>query len=607
MRKRPRLRSDSRGKGRIVGVLALAGVILFLGLHFFPNDGGRRTGGPSQQRNTTGEALLDNRGIIYDRNYKELALTLEKVSVYADVRDVDADKAAALLAPVLGVEEQELVGIIEKEHYRAWLAKNISQEAEEEIDAMTLQGIHLHKERIRYYPQKATAAHVVGYVGKSMGLAGVEHRYNTLLRTYGSDDGPILLEATDAEPVEGLGRYLVLSLDIKIQKKLERLTEELGRSREGSHVGALLMEAASGKIIGQAVYPSFDPNSFKEYSWKDLENIFAREIPVPPVLRKLFWDASLIQSHLESSKAALPWSIHSPVRSLGSQLRLWDRLGLNDPLNVDFVKAQEVSSRPESKMSQRQRDYYDSVIKNATPLHVVSAVTALLMGGGLPRPHVIDKLSAGDGRVFEATTGEQVPAVSPLAAAEIRRLVQTQMRKGPLASGSLETGFLSFVETGRERRYLDNRMYISAIPMEQPEFMLFVFAQLPPFSPVRAETKGSFSIAETAQKATISMVAMEKVMSTLSDMMTAEEKNEMNFQLQERSDSAVTVAGVTRSDILGDMPDLRGYSLRKSLRHLKDLRMEIQISGTGVVVNQRPEAGTQVRPGDFCRLVLKPH
>ncbi|HKJ65927.1 MAG TPA: hypothetical protein VJ969_11020, partial [Desulfopila sp.] len=212
MRKRPRLRSDSRGKGRIIGVLALAGVILFLGLHFFFKDAGRGTDSLSQQRNDNGEALLDNRGIIYDRNYKELALTLEKVSVYADVRDVNAEKAAVLLAPVLGVEAQELVRIIEKEHYRAWLAKNISQEAEEDISALALQGIHLHKERVRYYPQETTAAHVVGYVGKSMGLAGVEHRYNTLLRTYGTDDGPVMLEATDAEPVEGHGRYLVLSL-----------------------------------------------------------------------------------------------------------------------------------------------------------------------------------------------------------------------------------------------------------------------------------------------------------------------------------------------------------------------------------------------------------
>ncbi len=588
-------------------MMALAGVLLFLGLHFFPGDGGGKTDSLSQQTSENGETLLDNRGTIYDRNYKELALTLEKVSVYADVRDINAREAVPLLAPVLGAEEKELTRKIEKEHYRAWLAKNISQEAEEEIDALGLQGIYLHKERVRYYPQGKTAAHVVGFVGKSMGLAGVEHRYNTILSSHGAGDDQHMLEATDAGPIGGSRRYLVLSLDIKVQKKLERLAEELGRSREGSRVGALLMEAASGKVIGQAIFPSFDPNSFKEYGWKDLENIFAGTIPVPPVLRKLFWDVSLIQSHLESTEGVLPWSIHSPVRSLGSQLRLWDRLGLNDGLDVDFIKVQEVNSVPEQIALAQQRDYFDTVIKRATPLHLASAITGLLKGGKLPRPQVIDKISAGEGRVFEPVAVEEAPAVAPQAAAEIRRLVQAQMHKGPLASGSLETEFLSFVEKGGERRYLENRMYISAIPMDKPELMLFVFAQLPPFSPVRAETKSSFSIAEIAEKATISMVAMEKVMSTLSDMMTAEEKGEMNFQLQDRIDSTVTVAGVTRSDFLGNMPDLRGYSLRKSLRHLKDLRMEIQISGTGVVVDQRPEAGAQVRPGDFCRLVLKPH
>ena len=588
-------------------MVVLAGLFLALGLHFFLRGGGLGADGPALQRGQKNEALLDNRGTIYDRNFKELALTLEKVSVYADVRDVSVDKAAPLLVPVLGMEEGLLRQKIEKEHYRAWLAKNISQEAEEEIDALALPGVYLHKERVRYYPQGKTAAHVVGFVGKSMGLAGVEHRYNTLLNTFGTGQGPVLREVNNSASIEGERRYLVLSLDIKVQKKLERLTEKLGRSREDVRIGALLMETASGRVIGQAGYPSFDPNNFKEYGWKELENIFAGTIPVPPMLEKLFWDASLVQSHLESTERVLPWSMLSPRRSLGSQLRLWDRLGLNDPLDVDFVKVQEMNSTAIPRMAQTGSDYYDSVVKRATPLHLALAVNSLLMGGNLPRPHVIDRIAAGDGRVFEPVAPERPPVVGNEAAAEIRRLVQTQMEKGPLASGSLETGVLSFVESGGQRRYLDNRLYISAIPAQKPEFMLFVFAQFPPFSPDRAETKGSFTIAETAERAIISMVAMEKVMSTLSDMMTAEEKNEMNFQLQDHIDSGVTVAEISKSDFLGTMPDLRGYSLRKSLRHLKDLRMEIQISGTGVVVDQRPAPGSRVRPGDFCRLVLKAH
>ena len=100
---------------------------------------------------------------------------------------------------------------------------------------------------------------------------------------------------------------------------------------------------------------------------------------------------------------------------------------------------------------------------------------------------------------------------------------------------------------------------------------------------------------------------MQKVMSNLSDMMSVEEKREMNFEIQGQTVKNVGPGELVQAEYIGTMPDLKGMSLRKSLQLLKDLKLEILISGTGVVVEQTPIAGRQVRQNSLCRLLLKPH
>lgn len=81
----------------------------------------------------------------------------------------------------------------------------------------------------------------------------------------------------------------------------------------------------------------------------------------------------------------------------------------------------------------------------------------------------------------------------------------------------------------------------------------------------------------------------------------------MNFQLQKEVGKNAALADRTIIEPNRAMPDLKGLSLRKSLRNLQDLKLEIQISGTGVVVEQMPPPGIQIKQGELCRLVLKPH
>jgi cell division protein FtsI (penicillin-binding protein 3) len=54
----------------------------------------------------------------------------------------------------------------------------------------------------------------------------------------------------------------------------------------------------------------------------------------------------------------------------------------------------------------------------------------------------------------------------------------------------------------------------------------------------------------------------------------------------------------------GLMPDLRGFSAREALRLLSRIGMTAHMSGDGVVVEQRPEAGAALVRGGACTLRL---
>ncbi len=611
MVKRSRLRSGQRGKNKLIVFLVLAGLGLFLGHRFYTmHDGTGKNPVPKNDEYDTSDSLLDDRGTIFDRSYKELAVTLDRVSVYANVRDVDPEEVAEKLAPVFEIEPERMKRVIASESYRAWISKNITTEEEEAVRDLNLKGVHLHRERIRFYPEHETAAHVLGFVGKSIGLAGVEYRFNTLLNKYGvqREQPKAGINKNRSEFRQDEGQYLVLTLDLKIQEILEKFIKELGEKKQVEKIAAVLMECQTGKIIGAAEYPSFDPNRFEDYNWNVLESILAKPIIVSEKVRELLWDSSLLQSRYETHKTTLPWSVHSVPRSLGSQLRLWDRLGINDSLKIDFVAdTKQALEQNVPDIHRMVANDFDSVTDKATPLHILSAVNDLMMGKSHVAPFVINELVKEDGTSIDLVKQTGEFTVDEKVAEEIRHLVNAQLVEGPISSGFFESSSMFYENLKNGRQYSNTDMVFSFIPKKKPKLVLFVSANLPIFFPSPSETKSRFELLESVKSIVLPLVALQEVRSNLSDMMSVEEKSKMNFELHREIHQAVIVNDIEKEAIYHEMPDLHGLSIRKSLRLLKDLKLEIQIHGTGVVVQQKPEAGERVKQGELCRLVLKPH
>ncbi len=128
----------------------------------------------------------------------------------------------------------------------------------------------------RFYPEGATLAHVLGYVGEVskedlrrsnafrggdlIGKSGLEQVFDEQLRGVNGgrhvEVNAVGRELRVLDQVDALaGHTLVLAIDLDLQRAAE--------SALGDHVGAVVaLDPASGDVLAMASRPSFDPNLF---------------------------------------------------------------------------------------------------------------------------------------------------------------------------------------------------------------------------------------------------------------------------------------------------------------------------------------------------------
>lgn len=217
------------------------------------------------------------RGIIYDRQGRELAVSVSSDSVYAIPAEIrNAEETAAKLAAILQLDKENLAAKLKKRQSFTWVKRKIDAATALAVRKAGLPGIGLTQENRRHYPHGGTAAHVLGFTGiDSQGLDGVELTFDSYLR---GRPGGIVVEydargreipqATHrfVPPVEG--QNLHLTVDLVIQQIIERELERVLKETQAQRVSAVVLAPATGEILALANKPDYDPNDFAAYSPK---------------------------------------------------------------------------------------------------------------------------------------------------------------------------------------------------------------------------------------------------------------------------------------------------------------------------------------------------
>lgn len=613
MAKKSRLRVQKKRKGR--WLISVAFLSLFGLVGWGIQSGGAFRDNVSEIFQFSAEKKDKNnavRGAIYDRNFKELATSLEKVSVYAIVREIkDTKKVALKIAAVLGKDPEEIISKLKRDSHRVWLAKNIDQEEEDAIRSLDIPGIMLHSEVSRYYPEHKTASHIVGFSDGEVGLAGVEFYFDQLRS--GIEIKKNNQEAESIAQVIPSGNDLqniVLTLDLKIQRILENFVDDLGKTREGLKITACLMEGETGAIVASVSYPSYDPNFFRDYKTGVLENLALDPIVVPRNIRAAFRDAVLVDQSHSVNNQNIPWSVFAPRSSLGAELRMWSPLGLEKPSKVDFgIDVSQTVATNIHESSLETNLPLGSVPTVASPMQILSAFTTLISGGYKVVPYAVERVVdvAGNEIVSLHSNDEKKMVVNSEVSSEISKLMRSQARVGKLDGTYVIGNSTQYKKLKRGRSYSTNQVVLAPIPFENPEIILLLTVQESSFTPYQ---KTEFrldgnNLVKSMNEVLPSMAALQQVMKNLSDMMMISKREEMNLPIKKRkTDERTKKLAAVMSGVEFTMPDLKGMSLRKSLRLLNEKNVEVKISGSGVVVRQSPKPGAALVGNSICQIVL---
>lgn len=212
--------------------------------------------------------LDPNRGTIYDRNFRPLALNVSTFSLYAQPRLMkkeDKEKAFKRLPDVLVLDSKSLQDKLSKDKYFVWIARKLSLQQVNVIKALKIHGLDFVKESKRYYPNQALAAHLIGFAGiDNVGLEGIELKYDHYLKgEYGwsqvlrdAKQQSLLIEKGFIPPKNGFD--IVLTIDETIQYLAERALDKAFEKHNAKGASIVVMNPKTGEILAMANRPTFD-------------------------------------------------------------------------------------------------------------------------------------------------------------------------------------------------------------------------------------------------------------------------------------------------------------------------------------------------------------
>lgn len=412
----------------------------------------------AEKQHTTSEALFADRGQIFFQDKQgeryPAALNRSSFTLVASPRDVkDPAHTASELSRRLGIDRQLLFEKLKnQDDVYDILAKDLSAEDMDEIQALEMSGISFERGSRRVYPNKELGASVVGFVrsesGRISGEYGIEKQYQRVLEGEsgffeGERDASGLLVALGRRvirpPVNGSS--VVLTIDRNIQFALEEELALLMKKWKGESASAIIIEPATGRILALAVRPVFDPNEYskeRDYSvfrmpimdsQYELGSVFKpitmaaalNEGKIRPettysdpgllkfgayTIRNFDGKAYGVQTMTQVLEKSLNTGAVYAERLLGGE-RFRDyvrRFGFGKNVGIDFPS--EISGNIENVERGADLELATASFGQGiavTPLQMVSAIAAIANGGVRMQPYLVEKVISDSGN--EAFTG----------------------------------------------------------------------------------------------------------------------------------------------------------------------------------------------------------
>ena len=277
--------------------------------------------------------------------------------------------------------------------------------------------------------------------------------------------------------------------------------------------------------------------------------------------------------------------------------------GLYDKTGVDFPNELKPYTLPYQE--------WDGLKKNnmafgqgiaITPIQMITAFSAVVNGGTLYKPYLVEKITDGEGIVIRRNTPTVVRKVISESVSESMRSILTDTVdkgtgkrariEGYAVGGKTGTAQLSGGKTGYIRNeYLSS--FIGFFPADKPKYVIMAMFMRPQ-SEIQSIRFGGVVAAPVVGNVIRRIIKEEEGF--------AKDIEKININSEKIGVPKSNLEAVNYEDV---MPDLEGMSPQEVLSVFKETDIDIEVVGTGLVVEQKPAAGDSLKDVKKVKIILK--
>lgn len=504
-------------------------------------------------RNTRKKTVYAKRGTIYDKVGNTLARTVNSYTVIAYLSEtrsegfktpqhvVDREKTAKELSPIIGMSEEAILALLNRNAYQVELGpggRDITELKKEQIENLKLPGISFIASYKRYYQNDDFASYILGYVkttedGELVGEMGIEAYYNDMLKgedgftIYQQDAYGYKMPNTREEvkkSVDGVDIYL--TLDSNIQFFVEKYTKEAYEKYNPEWAITVVADAKTGAILGSTSHPSFNPNIKNITNWLNPLVSFSYE---PGSTMKTFTYMAAMEEGVYDGDATFK---SGSIKIGKNEIFDWLPEGFGEiTYDEGFLLSSNVGITNITRdyfTADKLREYfqtfgfgaktgielpnelagtlnfkYEVDVANAgfgqgitiTPIQMIQALTMISNDGVMLKPYIVDKIvDASDEIVYQGNRQELGKKVSTDTVNYIKELMYKVIYNDLYYSTGAgfkmkgydiigKTGTAQYINENTGKYYFDTLNYIRSFagmfPKDDPEIIIYSVMKRP--------------------------------------------------------------------------------------------------------------------------------
>ena len=578
------------------------------------------------------------------------------------VKDIVAIRDSGIIKLEDNVLENLLKLASEGNKYKR-LAKDIDDEQKEKIDELLA---NIEREKIKGSPKYKTILQfeksierkyykqdeyekLIGMVrfteeskDEKLGISGLEKQYQNYLvekkrdipKLYGLNKKNILALSKETLFSDLNGKNLYLTIDADLNFILNDEIRTQFKNANAYEAYGLIMDPNSGKILAVAAF-SKDKNLLRN-------NIFQSQYEPGSIFKPLIVAAAMNEKFInensrfdvgdgriqrfkktirESSRSTRGVITTREVIMKSSNVGMvlisdyftnalfedyLKAFGLYDKTGVDFpneLKPYTSSYKNWDGLKKNNMAFGQGVV--ITPIQMITAFSAVVNGGTLYKPYIVEKITDSDGTVVMRNTPTAVrKVISEDVSEKMRSIMEDTVEKGTgkrariegyAVGGKTGTAQLSAGKSGYiKNEYLSS--FIGFFPADNPKYVVMAMFMRPQ-SDIQSNKFGGAVAAPVVGNVIRRIIKEEEGFAK-----NVETINVSSSKSENEENTKSSLDTITYEDV---MPDLLGMSPQEVLTVFKETDIDIEVVGTGLVEEQTPNVGDSLQNVKKVKIILK--